>query len=308
MDKRKLEFLLSHPSELLLRFTFYISKYLKDETYVKLQYFIKYGKTLNLDTPKTYREKLQWLKLYYHNPDMPIMVDKCAVKKYVSDRIGAEHIIPELGVYERFDDIDFSLLPNKFILKCTHDSGSYVIVHDKLRFLSSSEFKKAKHRIEKGLGRNYFFIHREWPYKLLKPQILVEELLEDKENDYLTDYKFYCFNGEPQIMYVSHDIAKQAHTDFFDMNYNHLPLRMKDPNSENPPQKPLEFEEMKNLARVLSKGLPHVRVDFYIVNHRIYFGELTFFHNGGLFPLYPNDWDYKLGEMLHIPKINNEEL
>ena len=189
MDKRKLEFLLSHPSELLLRFTFYISKYLKDETYVKLQYFIKYGKTLNLDTPKTYREKLQWLKLYYHNPDMPIMVDKCAVKKYVSDRIGAEHIIPELGVYERFDDIDFSLLPNKFILKCTHDSGSYVIVHDKLRFLSSSEFKKAKHRIEKGLGRNYFFIHREWPYKLLKPQILVEELLEDEENDYLTDYK-----------------------------------------------------------------------------------------------------------------------
>ena len=121
------------------------------------------------------------------------------------------------------------------------------------------------------------------------------------KDDGLHDYKFFCFNGIPRIMYVSHDIAKQAHTDFFDMDYNHLPLRMKDPNSENPPEKPLEFEEMKHLAQILSKGLPHVRVDFYVVNHHVYFGEMTFFHNGGLFPIYPEEWDRTLGDMLQLP-------
>lgn len=297
----KLTFLLLHPRDLLLHLTFYVSKYFHDETYVKLQFLIKYGRVLHLDAPKTFREKLQWLKLYYHHPDMPMMVDKHAVKKYVTDEVGSKYIIPELGVYERFDDIDFSQLPEKFILKCTHDSGSYVIVHDKSSFLHSKVFKQAKHRIEKGLGRNYFFIHREWPYKSLKPRILIEELLEDKDCDCLTDYKFFCFNGIPRIMYVSHDIAKQAHTDFFDMDYNHLPLRMKDPNSENPPEKPLEFEEMKHLAQILSKGLPHVRVDFYVVNHHVYFGEMTFFHNGGLFPIYPEEWDRTLGDMLQLP-------
>ena len=307
MDKQKIKFLLSNPRELLLRLTFYVSKYFKDETYIKLQFLIKYGKFLNLHNPKTYREKLQWLKLYYHRPEMSIMVDKYEVKKYVADKIGSQYIIPPIGIYKHFDDIKFSELPNKFILKCTHDSGSYVIVHDKSKFLSSPAFDRAKHRIEKGLNRNYFFIHREWPYKSLKPMILVEELLEDEKNKFLTDYKFYCFNGIPQIMYISHDIAKQAYTDFFDMDYNHLPIKMKDPNSKNPPKQPAEFEEMKKLAQILSKGLPHVRVDFYVVNHRIYFGELTFFHNGGLFPLYPQEWDYKLGDMLQLPTeiINN---
>ena len=302
MNKQKLIFLLFHPQQLLLRLTYYISQYLDDKTYIKLQYFIRYNKILNLEKPKTYREKLQWLKLFYHHPDMTIMVDKYAVKKYVANKIGEKYIIPTLGVYKNFEDIDFSVLPNQFVLKCTHDSGSYVIVRDKSKFLTSPHLDAARKKIKKSLNRNYFFLHREWPYKNVKPQIIAEQFLTNETSNDLADYKFFCFNGIPQIMYVSHDIAKQAKTDFFDMDYNHLPLRMKDPNSIIYPERPKEFEEMKELAYKLSEGLPHVRVDFYIANHTIYFGELTFFHNGGFFPLYPKEWDYKLGEYLKLPE------
>lgn len=268
-----------------------------DERYICCRWYLTFGTRLNLKCPQTFREKLNWLKLHYHHPDMSVMVDKYEVKSFVADRIGKKHIVPLLGVWNCFDDINFAQLPDRFVLKCTHDSHSFVIVKNK----RNMDLKRTKRIIERGLHRNFYYICREWPYKKLKPRIIAETFLEEENKECLTDYKFFCFNGEPFMMYVSNDIASQATTDFFDMNYKRLSLRMKDPNSKEPLSKPAEFEEMKSFACKLSAGFPHVRVDFYIINHVVYFGELTFFHNGGFFPIYPSEWDFKLGNMIKLP-------
>ncbi len=278
---------------------------LPDEAYISWHYRVSFGKKLNLKNPKTYNEKLQWLKLYDRNPIYTTLVDKYAVKRYVASIIGEEYIIPTLGVWDKFDDIDFNKLPNQFVFKCTHDSGGLVICKDKKHF----DKNKAKEKINKSLKTNYYLCGREWPYKNVKPRIIAEQYMEDTETEELRDYKFFCFDGKVKALYIATDRQKpneDTKFDFFDENFNHLPFEQAHPNAKVPPKKPINFEKMKELASVLSAGIPHVRVDFYEVNGKVYFGEMTFYHVGGFMPFEPEEWDYKLGEWLTLPTKNEE--
>lgn len=271
-------------------------KFMPDDVYLKIIYRIKVGKKLDLKRPKTYTEKLQWLKLHDRKPVYTTMVDKYAAKQYITSIVGEEYVIPTLGVWEDFDSINFKLLPDKFVLKCTHDSGGLVICKNK----AILDIDKARKKIEKSLKTNFYWVGREWPYKNVKPQIIAEKYMANEDDECLTDYKFFCFNGEPRIIYVSKDKAENPTTDFFDENGKILPIRMRDPNSVNPPKLPEQFDEMKKIARKLSKGMRHLRVDFYIVDEKIYVGELTFYHNGGFSEVKPEEWNYKMGSMISI--------
>ena len=298
MDKRIIKALTS-PSFACLAILHKLSPFIKsDELYLKIVYWLSMGKRLNLKNPKTFKEKLQWLKLYNRKPEYTIMVDKVKAKEYVAKIIGKEHIIPTLGVWDDPDEIDFDALPNQFVLKCNHNSGMGMCI---CRNKSKLDIAKVKRELRKGLRQDYYMTNREWPYKNVPRKIMAEKFMQDGNKPDLTDYKFFCFNGEPKMMYVSHDNAEHATTDFFDMDYNRLPIRMKDPNSEVLPEQPKEFEEMKQYARQLSKNMPFLRVDFYVICHVVYFGELTFFHNSGLTPIRPTEWEYKIGKWLKLP-------
>lgn len=276
----------------------HLPKMMTDKQYLSVLYRYIMSQEMNWDNPKSFNEKLQWLKVYDRNPEYSTMVDKYAVKKYVADRIGVEYIIPIFGVWKSFDDIDFSTLPDQFVLKCTHDSGGYVICRDK----SSFDIESARKKITHNLKRNFYYVSREWPYKKVKPRVMAEKFMVDSKSPFLTDYKFFCFDGEPKIMYCSKDGSTETKTDFFDMDYNHLDMRMKDPNDDVVPPKPVCFDEMKKLAGQLSKGIPHVRVDFYEIDGKVYFGEFTFYHNGGWSPVYPSSMGLTMGDWIHLPK------
>lgn len=265
--------------------------------YLKRTFKRLVGDPLDLDDPRTFNEKLQWLKLYDHNPLYTKMVDKYEMKRYVADIIGDEYIVPVLGVWDNFADIEFEKLPKRFVLKCNNDSGSVVICRDKSVF----DKKNAKKLLEKSMHYNYYYNGSfEWPYKDVKAKIFAEELLNDGSGDALVDYKFFCFNGKAKLMYISRDESSNPTTDFFDMDFNHLPIRMKDPNSECPPAKPRCFFKMKKIAEILSQNIPHVRVDFFYVNDKIYVGELTFYHSAGFSRVYPDEWNTIMGDWIDI--------
>ena len=258
------------------------------------------GTKLNLKNPRTFNEKLQWLKLHDRKPFYTDMVDKYLAKEYVSKIIGNEYIIPTLGVWNHFDDIDFERLPNRFVLKCTHDSGGVVICKDKQAF----DYKNAEKVLEYSLKQKFYLQTREWPYKNVKPRIIAEEYLEDNELKELRDYKFFCFDGQVKALFVASDRqnkAEETKFDFFDPSYNFLKIVNGHPNSEIPPSKPKNFEKMIELAEKLSKDIPHVRCDFYEVNGKVYFGELTFYHWSGLVPFIPSEWDIVFGSWLKLP-------
>lgn len=227
------------------------------------------------------------------------MVDKYAVKQYVSDLIGEEYIIPLLGVWDNVDDIDFDKLPDQFVLKTTHDSGAVIICRDK----KSLDFKSAKEKINKFLKRNYYALNREWPYKNVKPRIIAEKYMEDSKYGELRDYKFFTFGGVPKVLYIAQGRGKdkQVTADFFDMEFNHLPFVIDHEMSETPPKKPECFDEMKRLASILSQGTPQLRVDFYEVDGKVYFGEMTFFHCSGLEKFHPDKWDNIFGDWVTLP-------
>lgn len=269
-----------------------------DEAYLKRKYKACMGKEIHLDSPQTFNEKLQWLKLHDRKPEYTTMVDKYAVKMYVADIIGEKYIIPTLGVWNHFDEIDFDKLPNQFVLKCTHDSGGIVICKDKNKL----DLKSAKKKIEKSLKQNYYWSGREWPYKDVKPRIIAEEYMIDESGYELKDYKFFCFNGEPKMMFIATDRGSDTKFDFYDMEFNHLPFNNGHPNANKQIKKPKNYSTMLALSAKLSFGIPHVRVDFYNINGKIYFGELTFFHWSGLVPFEPEEWDYKLGSWLKLPE------
>lgn len=218
----------------------------------------------------TYNEKLNWLKLHDHNPLYTTLVDKYEAKKYIARIIGNEYIIPTLGVWNSFDDIDFDRLPNQFVLKCTHDSEGLVIVKDK----SKLDKKAAKEKIEAALKQNFYYIGREWPYKNVKPRIIAEQYMEDHVDGELRDYKFFCFDGEPKAMFIASDRASDCvKFDYYDLQFNHLDIKQKYPHAQKRLRKPITFEKMIEFSKVLSKGYPHVRVDFYEVDGHLYFGE-----------------------------------
>lgn len=275
-----------------------------DRLFLKLKWKHIMGYPLDLEHPKTFNEKLQWLKLYDRNPEYTKMVDKIEAKKYVASIIGEEYIIPTLAVYDDVDEIDFDKLPNQFVLKCSHDSGGVVICKDKLTFDKQSAINK----LHKGLKTKFFYQNREWPYKNVKPRLLAEQYMEDETGE-LRDYKFFCFKGQVKALFIASDRTKSVETkfDFFDEYFNHLPFTNGHPNAAIQPIMPVGFDEMKRLASVLSKGLTHVRVDFYEIHGRIYFGELTFFHWSGLVPFDPEEWDLKLGGLIQLPVIEHDE-
>lgn len=276
--------------------------HLSDDTYLKIKYRGATGKKLDLNNPKSFNEKLQWLKLHDRKPEYTIMADKYEAKNFVAQKIGNQYIIPTLGVWNNFDEIDFNSLPNKFVLKCTHDSGGLVIVDDK----SKLDMISAKNKINKCLNNNFYFYGREWPYKNIKPRIIAEQYISDKSSTTdkgLTDYKFYCFNGKPLFLYVSQGLHEHstAHISFLTINWEFAPFYRKDYKQFNTlPEKPSKFDEMKVIAEKLSYGHKFLRVDLYQVNEQIYFSELTFYPSSGFTLIDPPEWELKLGEQLKI--------
>ena len=279
----------------------YAMRCIPDKLYISIMYFIKMKKTINWKSPITFNEKLQWLKLYDRKPEYTMMVDKYEVKKHVAEIIGEEFLIPTLGVWDSFDDIDFETLPNQFVLKCTHDSGGLVICRDK-KLLDKDAARK---KIERSLKRNFFYVSREWPYKNVKPRIIAEQYMEDHNTKELRDYKFFAFNGVARAMFIATERGNEAEEtkfDFFDMEFKHLPFTNGHPNAAVEPEKPETFEEMVRLAEKLSANIPHLRVDFYEVNGKPYFGELTFSHWAGMMPFKPAEWDKIFGEWIALPQ------
>ena len=282
---------------LLFRF----APYIKDDViYIKWRWKAYMDYSLNLEDPKTFNEKLQWLKLHDRQPVYSKLVDKYEVKKCISDIIGEDHIIPTIGVYDRVEDINFDELPNQFVLKCTHDSGGIVICKDKSLLNRDAAIKKLQH----GLKKNYYYQNREWPYKNVTPRIIAEQYMNNVGQE-LDDYKVHNFNGEPKVILVCSDRYKESGLaeDFYSCDWEHLDIsRPGLRHSAEVQKKPAELDEMLELAKKLSAGIPFVRTDFYIINHQVYFGEMTFFPACGMKPFVPREWDYKFGSYITLPE------
>lgn len=278
-------------------------KWIPDEPYIKICYRAAFGKWPNLEKPVTFNEKLNWLKLYDRKPIYTTMVDKYEAKKYVASIIGDECIIPTLGVWDKFDDIDFNALPDQFVLKCTHDSGGLVIVRDRSKFNK----EEARKTIEKSLKREFFYVGREWPYKDVKPRIIAEQYMEDSETGELRDYKFFCFGGMVKCFKVDFDRFIEHHANYYDAENNNL-IGLGELYCPPVPQKVLELPDsipfMRKLSEALSDGMPFLRVDFYNMDGKTYFGELTFFPDSGFGELTSEEWDEKLGSWIKLPESN----
>lgn len=275
-------------------------KKMNDEKYLCIVYKIRTGKTLNLEKPKTFNEKLQWLKLYDRKPEYTVMVDKYKARDYIAEKIGERYLIPLIGVWDDPDEIDFDALPNRFVLKCNHNSGlGMCICKDK----SVLNIKNVKKGLKRGLKQDYYLTGREWPYKNVPRKIIAEQFMKSDESG-LTDYKVHCFNGEPKLILVCKDrFSKTGLTeDFFSERWEHLDIRRPThPNASNKTAEPEELSEMLTLARKLSENIPFLRVDFYIIEHKVYFSELTFYPASGFEKFVPEEWDSILGSYLQLP-------
>ena len=274
-------------------------KKLPDKPYLKIKYYLCCKERLSFKNPKTYNAKLQYLKVYDRNPEYIKLVDKYEVKKIVGEKIGFEHIIETYGVWDSFDEINFDELPEQFVLKCTHDSGSVSICRNKSEF----DIEKARTKIENALKFDVFRDGREWPYKNVKPRIIAEAYMEDKTVGELRDYKFFTFGGNPEYVHIvsnRQNPNEETYGDFFDMNYQHVELTIGHNNAPTPPEKPVNFDKMIEFAKLLSKGTKQLRVDFYEVDGVLYFGELTFFHDSGFGDIQPESWNRKLGDLIDL--------
>lgn len=276
-------------------------RFLPDKSYIKLYYRLRVGRKLNTNNPTTLNEKLQWLKFNYRFPLQSIVSDKLLVRDYVKEKIGAEYLIPILGIWEKYDDIDFSLLPKQFVLKCNHDSGGLVVCTDKDK-LNHSE---TRCKIEKSLKSNFFYIGREYQYRNIKPMILCEEFISDNGKVPL-DYKIYCFNGVPDVILVCRDrFSKNSHRAsylFFDQEWIFQPLNKGDEDlQETDVPKPENLDEMIEIAKNLSRDFLFARIDLYNIGGKIYFGEITLSPNSGFDPDIKYETDLMFGQKLKIP-------
>lgn len=272
-----------------------------DEEFLRRMYRAEFGKNLNLNSPQTFNEKLQWLKLYNRNPEYTMMVDKYKVREYIAKTLGEEYLIPLIGVWDDPDEIDFDALPNQFVLKCNHNSGlGMCICKDK----SKLDIPKVKAELRKGLKQDYYLTGREWPYRDVPRKIIAEQYMIDKTLNELRDYKFFCFNGEVKCFKVDYDRFIEHHANYYDVNGQLLPFGEADyaPRPDKQIEMPYNLTKMMELANRLSRDCPFVRVDFYEIDQSIYFGELTFFPASGMGAFEPADWDYKLGTMIRLPK------
>lgn len=272
-----------------------------DETYLRWYYYLNIHKKLNLSNPQTFNEKINWLKLYDHNPLYTTLVDKLRVKDFVAGKIGQDHVIKTIDVWESVDEIDWNKLPNRFVLKTNHGGGNVgvIICRDKSCF----DIRQAKKKLALALKQNLYFSSREWPYKNIKPMIFAEEYMEDEYGE-LRDYKFFCFNGKCKMLFVATErqSREEPFFNFFDQSFHSLPFKQGHPVNPVIPEKPAGFESMVNIAEKLSEGLPHVRIDLYVINGKVYFGEYTFYHFAGVMPFEPSEWDLKIGKWLRLPE------
>lgn len=277
-----------------------ISRIVPDETFLKIKYRLRVGQKLNLGDPKTFNEKLQWLKLYNRKPEYTSMVDKFGVRKHISKTIGEEYLIPLLGVYNGYSEITFDSLPNEFVLKPSHTSGNVFICKDK----SKIDHVKLKNEINDWLNREYYWIHREWPYKNIKPRIICEKYMVDESGEELKDYKFMCFNGEPRIIQVMSERKNgQYLINHFDLEWNEIDISRKTL-KKNPriPAKPKNLGRMTEISKILSKDMPFVRIDLYETKVGLYFGEITFFPVSGFMDFLYEKHDHLLGSWITLPQ------
>lgn len=277
-------------------FMYRTSQLWPDDTFIKILFWARTGHKLNIKNPKTFNEKQNWLKLYDRNPLYTQLVDKYRVKKYVADKIGPEYVVPCLGVWDNPADIDFSLLPNQFVLKCNHNSGGGMYICKDRSLLDKQKVIK---NLNTGLKDDFFKYSRVWPYKNVERCVLADEYLDDHTGEELRDYKFWCFNGEPRVMYCTNK-SKDIYENFYDMDF--IPLNISHGYRRLYPEivKPAKFELMKNLAAKLSENIPFVRIDFFDIEGRVYFGEYTFFDWGGM-KLLNVPWERKLGDWIRLP-------
>lgn len=289
-----------NPHSVLLPLIYKTARIWPDKLYLQMLYRLLMHKPLNLKNPKSFNEKLQWLKLYNRKHQYTLMVDKLKVKDYVADLIGEEYIIPTLGVWENAKDVDFNSLPDKFVIKCNHNSGQGLYICKNKSEMNEAEVRS---NLQKALETDYFIRFREWPYKDVERRIIAEKYIEDKSSvdGDLKDYKFMCFNGKVHCSFVCSERKTDLKVSFFDRDWMPMPFERHYPRSNKPIPKPVHYEEMIRLAEVLSKGIPFVRVDFYDVEDKIYFGELTFFPGSGFEEFTPDIWDERLGSLINIP-------
>lgn len=306
MLMKNLKHYIKHPNEFIGGVVVKLNSFFtNDERYLKIIFRCFMKQKLDLEHPHTFSEKLQWLKLYNRKPEYTTMVDKYAVKKYVSEQIGEQYVIPTLGVWERVEDIDWECLPHQFVLKTTHAGGGngVVICRDKTTF----NREKAIAKLGQSMKKNPYCALREWPYKDVKPRIIAEQYLVDESGVELKDYKFFCFNGEVRLFKVDFNRQNEHRANYYDTDWNLLPLGEVSypPNTSKVLQRPDNFESMLILASKLSQNIPFVRVDFYNVRGKVYFGEITFFPTSGMAPFNSKDWDYMLGSWIELPNKQN---
>ena len=276
------------------------------EENLKKLFKIGTGYELNLENPKTFNEKLQWLKLYYHNPLMTKCADKYLAREYIKDTVGEEYLIPLIGVWDKVEDIDFDYLPEQFVLKVNWGSGMNIVVKDK----SKMDIEDAKKKLKKWINpfSNHYYYSFEYPYKYIEPKITCEKFMKDLNTDNLIVYRIYCFDGVPHYIHAITD----AHTgidrcNIYDTEWNKLDLVYIWENTDYEIPKPEKLDLMLNLARKLSKEFIHLGVDFFSINNQIYCSELTFYTNAGLTPFEPKEWDYKFGECIKLPQNKKVE-
>lgn len=282
-----------------------VTNSMPDERFLQKKYWSVFGKVLNLDNPVTFNEKLQWLKLYDRRPEYTVMADKYRVREYIAEQLGEEYLIPLLGAWEDPEQINFDKLPNQFVLKCNHNSGlGMYICHDKTQM----DIKQVKRDLKHGLKQNYYLTGREWPYKDIPRKVICEQFMTNNGEE-LADYKIHCFNGEPRLILVCRDRFQESGLteDFFTEVWEHLPVKRPNiPQAKLQIEKPAQLEQMLAFARKLSQGIPFVRVDFYVIDGSVYFGELTFFPASGMAPFTPEDWDETFGSWLQLPDKDGE--
>lgn len=271
--------------------------WLPDRPFLKLQYYLKLGRRLNLKRPALYNEKLQWIKLYDRDERYPGFVDKLAVRDYVREQVGEEYLIPEIARYERPEDIDWDALPEKYVLKCTHGSSTNII-QDGTK--TAEAIEREKRRLPGWMAGDWFRLSREWPYKGIRPRILVEQFLEGPGGQVPYDYKILCFDGEPRYIIVDVDRYQDHKRNFYDLNWERQAIFNRHPGYDGQVQRPECLNEMLDVARKLSKGLKHIRIDLYEVDGRVYFGEMTFFHGYGMEVFRPRSFEQHLGELIRL--------
>ena len=297
---------IQHPNQLGIALLKHLGKWMPDKLYLQLRYRLEVGQRLNLSDPKSFSEKLQWLKLYNRQPEYTIMVDKVKVKEYVASIVGEEHIVPTIGVWDRPEDIVWDCLPHRFVLKTNHSGGStgVIVCKDK----DSFDRQKAIDKLTRSFHKDVFYSYREWPYKNVERKVFAEEYIAPPLGvKDLPDYKWYCFGGEPLFCQVIQDRTTHETIDFFDTNWQHqeyVGLNPKAHNATVPPARPSNLDQHLYIARKLSKNIPFARIDLYETEKGVLFGEITFYPMSGMGLFRPIQWNYKLGELIHIQKTS----